>query len=62
MFSRETRDPSTTGFFDCDRTSSGSTYHERMVRRRTRTRSIVIVSVVLALVLAAACAVVALSH
>ena len=62
MFSREFRDPSTTGFFDYDRTSSGSSYHERMVRRRTRARSIVAVAVVLAVVMALACAFLALRH
>ena len=54
MFSRDSRDPSKTGFFDYDRTSSGSTYHERMVRRQTRSRSIV--------ALAIACAFFALTH
>ncbi len=62
MFPRDSRDPSKTGFFDYDRTSSGSTYHERMVRRQTRSRSIVALSVVLAVALAIACAFFALTH
>lgn len=55
MFLRGYRDPSTTGFFDYDRTSSGSTYHERMLRRKTRSRLIVAVSVVLAVAIALVC-------
>lgn len=62
MFSREFRDPSTTGFFDCDRTSSGSSYHDRMVRRRTRARSMVAVAVVFAVAMTLACAFLALRH
>lgn len=62
MSFKDMGDPSATGFFDYDRTSSGSTYHERMVRRASRTRMIVAIAVVLAIVLAAVCAIAALSR
>ncbi len=55
-------DPGTTGFFDYDRTSSGSSYHERMVERRARRRLIIVVAVVLAVALAVVCALVATSR
>lgn len=49
------KDPGTTGFYDYDRTSSGSTYHERMVRRRIRKRSVIGLAVVAALVVVLVC-------
>ncbi len=61
MASHPEWDPGTTGFFDYDRTSSGSAYHERMVERRARRRLIVLVAVILAVILAIGCAVVATS-
>lgn len=62
MFLRGHRNPSTTGFFDYDRTSSGSTYHERMLRRKARSRLIVAVSVVLAAAIALVCVFVAFTR
>ena len=59
MAAHQQMDPSETGYFDCDRTTSGSAYHERMVQRDTRRRTIIIVAVLLALILAICCAVVA---
>ena len=59
MATHQEMDPSETGYFDCDRTTSGSAYHERMVQRNTRRRTIVAVAVLLAVILAICCAVVA---
>lgn len=51
-------DPGKTGFYDFDRTTSGSAYHERMVRRTTRRRAIIVMAVTLGVVLAVVCGIV----
>lgn len=54
------KDPGTTGFYDCDRTTSGSTYHERMVRGRMRSWYVLTAAVVAAIVVVLACVFLAL--
>lgn len=51
-------DPGKTGFYDFDRMTSGSSYHERMVRRTSRRRAVIVVAVALGVALAVICGIV----